>query len=95
MGFIKEPKKALFYLLLFIALLWFGDWMGWDFVGGRFVMPSDQTVADAVITTIITGLLWRFYLRDNGMGGFFWIIGWWIAIFLMGHFELYQPIFSD
>ena len=30
MEFIKEPKKALFYLLLFIALLWFGDWMGWD-----------------------------------------------------------------
>ena len=42
MGFIKEPKKALFYLLLFIALLWFGDWMGWDFVGGRFVMPEEE-----------------------------------------------------
>ena len=41
MGFIKEPKKTLFYLLIFIALLWLGDWMGWDFVGGRFVMPEE------------------------------------------------------
>tara|TARA_B100001057_G_C22348744_1_gene756188 strand:- start:440 stop:601 length:162 start_codon:yes stop_codon:yes gene_type:complete len=52
-------------------------------------------IAEAVATTIVIGLLWRFYLRDNGMGGFFWVIGFWITTFLMGHFELYHPLFSD
>ena len=41
MGFIKEPVKNLFILLTFIALLWFGDWMGWEF-NGRFAMPEEE-----------------------------------------------------
>ncbi|MFL2692688.1 MAG: hypothetical protein ACJ0G1_03105 [Gammaproteobacteria bacterium] len=52
-------------------------------------------IADAVATTIVIGLLWRFYLRDNGMGGFFWIIGCLDNRILNGqHFELYHPLFS-
>ena len=38
---MKDPKKFLFYLLLFIAIFWFGNWMRWDFVSGRFVMHTE------------------------------------------------------
>ena len=42
MGFIKEPVKTLFILLTFIALLWFGDWMGWECGARGLEMPTGK-----------------------------------------------------
>ena len=42
MTFLKERKKFLFNLILFIALLWFGNWMGWEWGSRGFEMPTGK-----------------------------------------------------